>query len=59
MIMYNHSTFVLGYLLLLGYDVTGQEYALRIAGLFIGMLICNKVVDKIAERIHMRKNITA
>ena len=25
-IMYNHSTFVLGYLLLLGYDVTGKEY---------------------------------
>ena len=24
-IMYNHSTFVLGYLLLLGYDVTGKE----------------------------------
>ena len=45
-IMYNHSTFVLGYLLLLGYDVTGREYALRIAGLFIGMLICMAIFYK-------------
>ena len=29
-IMYNHSTFVLGYLLLLGYDVTGKEYTFRV-----------------------------
>ena len=33
-IMYNHSTFVLGYLLLLGYDVTGKEYTFRVIGLF-------------------------
>lgn len=32
-IMYNHSTFVLGYLLLLGYDVTGAEYIKRVEGL--------------------------
>ena len=29
-IMYNHSTFVLGYLLLLGYDVTGATYVKRV-----------------------------
>ena len=45
-IMYNHSTFVLGYLLLLGYDVTGQEYILRIEGLVVGMLICMAVFYK-------------
>lgn len=39
-IMYNHSTFVLGYLLLQGYDVTGQDYVLRVAGLLCGMVIC-------------------
>ena len=39
-IMYNHSTFVLGYLLLQGYDVTGRTYALRVAGLFFGMILC-------------------
>lgn len=35
-IMSNHSTFVLGYLLLQGYDVSGHAYALRLAGLFAG-----------------------
>jgi len=45
-IMYNHSTFVLGYLLLLGYDVTGKEYILRIEGLLAGMLICMVVFYK-------------
>ena len=39
-IMYNHSTFVLGYLLLQGYDVTGHEYTLRVAGLLFGMVLC-------------------
>ena len=37
-IMYNHSTFVLGYLLLLGYDVTGKEYTFRVIGLLVGMV---------------------
>ena len=32
-IMYNHSTFVLGYLLLLGYDVTGKAYQMRVISL--------------------------
>ena len=36
-IMYNHSTFVLGYLLLMGYDVTGKAYVLRVEGLLVGM----------------------
>lgn len=39
-IMYNHSTFVLGYLLLLGYDVTGAEYIKRVEGLLVGMILC-------------------
>ena len=34
--MSNQSTFVLGYLLLMGYDVSGQTYLLRLAGLGIG-----------------------
>ena len=32
-IMYNHSTFVLGYLLLQGYDVSGHAYLLRVEAL--------------------------
>lgn len=39
-IMYNHSTFVLGYLLLQGYDVTGHEYMMRVVRLLAGMLVC-------------------
>ena len=35
-IMSNHSTFVLGYLLLQGYDTTGTSYLLRLAGLSVG-----------------------
>ena len=45
-VMSNHSTFVLGYLLLQGYDVTGKEYILRIASLLIGMIICMAVFYK-------------
>lgn len=45
-IMYNHSTFVLGYLLLYGYDVTGHAYQMRLLGLFIGMVICMAVFYK-------------
>ena len=45
-IMSNHSTFVLGYLLLQGYDVTGNEYILRIVSLLIGMVICMAVFYK-------------
>ena len=45
-IMYNHSTFVLGYLLLLGYDVTGAEYIKRIEGLLVGMILCMVIFYK-------------
>lgn len=44
--MYNHSTFVLGYLLLQGYDVTGRSYYLRVISLLVGMLICMAVFYK-------------
>lgn len=39
-IMSNHSTFILGYLLLWGYDVTGRAYLLRAAALLFGAVIC-------------------
>ena len=39
-IMYNHSTFVLGYLLLYGYDVSGESYRMRVVGLAVGMVVC-------------------
>ena len=37
-IMANHSTLVLGYLLLYGYDVTGKAYALRLQVLLLELL---------------------
>ena len=45
-IMYNHSTFVLGYLLLQGYDVSGHAYLLRVEGLLAGMVICMVIFYK-------------
>lgn len=44
--MSNQSTFVLGYLLLQGYDVTGHDYLMRVAGLGIGAVICAAVFYK-------------
>lgn len=38
-IMSNHSTFVLGYLLLQGYDVTGHDYTMRLWALLVGALL--------------------
>lgn len=45
-IMYNHSTFVLGYLLLYGYDVSGESYRMRVVGLAVGMVVCMAVFYK-------------
>lgn len=45
-IMSNHSTYVLSYLLLQGYDVSGHAYLIRIIGLLVGMGICMAVFYK-------------
>lgn len=42
-IMYNHFTFVLCYLLLYGYDVTGTVYLTRLAALGAGFLLCTVI----------------
>lgn len=42
-IMYNHSTLILAYLLLQGYDVSGEVYNKRLAGLFVGAVITASV----------------
>ena len=44
--MSNQSTFVLGYLLLQGYDVSGHAYVLRVISLLAGMVICMAVFYK-------------
>lgn len=38
-IMFNHSTLVLAYLLLQGYDVSGESYHKRLLGLMIGAVL--------------------
>lgn len=54
-VMSNHSTFVLGYLLLQGYDVDGSAYLLRIAALASGAVICAVIFYKNQkERQHKR-----
>lgn len=54
-IMSNHSTFVLGYLLLLGYDVTGSAYLMRVAALGSGAVICGLIFYKNQKnRVHKR-----
>ena len=45
-IMSNHSTFVLSYLLLQGYDVSGHDYSMRLIALAVGMAICMGVFYK-------------
>lgn len=54
-LMSNHSTFVLSYLILQGYDVTGHSFVMRTAGLFFGMLLCMAVFYKNQKhRVHKR-----
>lgn len=40
----NHSTFILSYLLLQGYDVSGHAYKVRLAGLFVGALLSGLIL---------------
>lgn len=55
-LMSNQSTFVLGYLLLQGYDVTGHDYYMRLAGLAAGAVVCAVVfyIDH-RDRTYKRK----
>lgn len=54
-IMFNHSTYVLSYLLLQGYDVTGDAYLMRIAALTGGGILCAVVFYKNQkDRVHKR-----
>lgn len=55
-LMANQSTFVLAYLLLQGYDVSGHEFHLRAAGLAVGAVICAVVFYKNhKDRTYKRK----
>ena len=57
-IMSNHSTYVLSYLLLQGYDVSGHAYVIRIIGLLVGMGICMAVFYKDQRNRKYRRTFT-
>ena len=42
-VMFNHATLVLSYLLLFGYDVSGTAYLYRLAGLLSGLVLTSAV----------------
>lgn len=56
-IMFNHATLVLSYLLLLGNDVTGQSYILRIYGLLLGGIITAFILYHNHYKIAYKRNI--
>lgn len=55
-IMSNHSTFILSYLLLQGYDVTGKSYQLRLIGLFTGALIIAFILYRSHKKITYKRS---
>ena len=54
--MGNHSTLVLGYLLLYGYDVTGKMYVLRLAGLAVGAVLTGIVFYRNHKHVTYKRN---
>ena len=42
-IYYNHSTLVLGYLLLFGYDASGSAYTMRLFAMLFGFILTGVV----------------
>lgn len=55
-IMSNHSTFVLGYLLLQGYDVNGHAYTLRLLGLAVGALATAVILYRNHKKVTYKRN---
>lgn len=54
-IMSNHATFVLGYLLLLGYEVDGRAYGIRVLSLFLGAVLCAVVFYRNHRRLSYKR----
>lgn len=57
-IMCNHFTFVLSYLLLLGYDVTGHTFTIRAFGLLAGGLFCSIIFYMKHRKIHYKRTLS-
>lgn len=52
-IYYNHSTLVLGYLLLFGYDASGSAYTMRLFAMLFGFILTESFSGAIIERKHI------
>ncbi|MDE6103786.1 MAG: FUSC family protein [Oscillospiraceae bacterium] len=56
-VMFNHSTFVLSYLLLQGYDVSGKAYKMRLIGLFVGAVITSVILYHNHRKITYKRSL--
>lgn len=56
-VMFNHSTFVLSYLLLQGYDVSGDAYKMRLIGLFAGAVITAVILYHNHRKITYKRSL--
>ena len=55
--MANHSTIVLGYLLLYGYDTSGKNYLLRLAAIGVGALLTGIVFYRNHRKIPYKRTL--
>lgn len=55
-LMSNHSTFVMGYLLLQGYDVSGKAFEMRIVSLLLGAVICAAVFYRNHKKVSYKRS---
>lgn len=56
-VMFNHATLVLSYLLLFGYDVSGTSYLYRLAGLLLGFLLTAAVFYRNHKNSSYKRNL--
>ena len=56
--MSNHSTIVLGYLLLYGYDTTGKDYLFRLAAIATGALLTGIVFYRNHHKIAYKRTLS-
>ena len=57
--MANHSTLVLSYLLLYGYDAEGKAYVLRLAGLLLGQCLLKSYITESTESRPIKEPFSA
>lgn len=56
-IMFNHSTLVLSYLLLQGYNVSGHAFKMRLIGLFVGAVLTSVILYHNHRKIDYKRSL--